>query len=203
MYQIWQLIDGFLNLLNNDYYLDLKTESINKYLEETIDTHVGDTSIHFSWSDVINLLGDNVGLSKHAIFRLPIYTFDKKYSVTYLKQLIEKCPKNLNKYVALFEFCIPVSEVIGKCVADTNSTTTPTPVIQITADNYKEFLKLSADDVNASNKFAPNDTFYTYSSIKDATNNTNNPESPVTLELDLGDTSFSFDNFLFSFNSLL
>ncbi len=55
---------------------------------------------------------DNVGLTKNSIFRLPIYDNDYQYSVITLKELIKKCPKNLNNYIALFEFCIPVSTVI-------------------------------------------------------------------------------------------
>ena len=52
MFQIWQLIDGLLNLLKNDYYLDLKTEAINKYIEKYVGPHIDDPSIHISRPDI-------------------------------------------------------------------------------------------------------------------------------------------------------
>ena len=157
---------GFLNLLNNDYYLDLKTEALNKYIETQLDTHITDTNIHFPWEDVLNLLSNVMGLDKHSIFRIPLYQTTQIYGISTLKHLIEKCPKNLNKYIAIFEFCIPASVVIGQVINDE----------VITTENYKTHLKLSIDDIDKS-LFGPSDL------------------NSIYLTKDLGDTCFSFDNF--------
>jgi hypothetical protein len=84
---------GFLNLLNNDYYLDLKAEAINKYIEENLDAHVNDTEIHFPWSDVTALVGKQLlnSLSHNIVVRIPVYNpalenkredLENKYNIT-------------------------------------------------------------------------------------------------------------------------
>jgi hypothetical protein len=76
MYQIWLLIDGLINLLNNDYYLDLKTEAINRYIETIINNHITNPDIHFSWGDVEYLVTSTIGaagLTRNTLVTLPIY----------------------------------------------------------------------------------------------------------------------------------
>lgn len=86
---------GFLNLLNNDYYLDLKAEAINKYIEENLDTHVNDTEIHFPWSDVTALVGKQLlnSLSHNIVVRIPVYN---KNSTTCRQDLKNKY--NITRY---------------------------------------------------------------------------------------------------------
>jgi hypothetical protein len=104
---------GFLALLNNDYYLDLKCEAINKYLENNIASHVADKDIHFSLSSIDKLVTNLAGLTKSTIIRIPVrHRFNEDYSVGFLKNIIKKCPKNLGGYSLIFEFCIPVSEIL-------------------------------------------------------------------------------------------
>jgi hypothetical protein len=66
---------GLLNLLNNDYYLDLKAEALNKYIEENIDTHMADKSIHFTWESVTQQISEEVSnsLTANMVCRIPIY----------------------------------------------------------------------------------------------------------------------------------
>jgi len=96
---------GFLNLLNNDYYLDLKTEALNKYVETTIDAHINDTSIHFPLSDIEKLLASLVGLTKNSVCYLPIYN-NNDFDISQLKLLINSVAKNLNRiYFIICIFC--------------------------------------------------------------------------------------------------
>lgn len=88
---------GFLNLLNNDYYLDLKTEAINRYVESTIDSHIADKSIHFPYSDITRLLSSLVGLSNNSVCYIPVYESFLKYDISQLKLLINNVTKNLNR----------------------------------------------------------------------------------------------------------
>jgi hypothetical protein len=64
---------GLLALLNNDYYLDLKCEAINKYLENNIDDHIRNTDIHYSFSIVEQLVNNLAGLTKSTIIRIPTF----------------------------------------------------------------------------------------------------------------------------------
>lgn len=103
---------GFLNLLNNDYYLDLKTTAINKILDGNLFTHISDTNIHFPWEKVEELFKNTIGLTKSTIVRIPIYKNEQDFGLSKIKQIISDIPRNLNNYTLVIEFCIPVSEAI-------------------------------------------------------------------------------------------
>ena len=100
---------GFLNLLNNDYYLDLKTEALNRYVESTIDAHIADTDIHFSFSVVEDLLKSLVGLTKNSVCFLPVYASLDDYDISQIKLLINSVAKNLNRIY--FIICIYYSSI--------------------------------------------------------------------------------------------
>ena len=100
---------GFLNLLNNDYYLDLKTEALNRYVESTIDSHIADKDIHFSFSLVEDLLSSLVGLTKNSVCYLPIYDNSDIFDISQLKRLINSVAKNLNRIYIII--CIFYSSV--------------------------------------------------------------------------------------------
>lgn len=100
---------GFLNLLNNDYYLDLKTEALNRYVESTIDAHIADKDIHFSFSLVEDLLSSLVGLTKNSVCYLPIYNNSEIFDISQLKRLINSVAKNLNRIYVII--CIFYSSV--------------------------------------------------------------------------------------------
>ena len=62
---------GLLALLNNDYYLDLKSEAINKYLENVMDEHINNSDIHISFSQINQLIKNLAVLTKSTIVRIP------------------------------------------------------------------------------------------------------------------------------------
>lgn len=119
---------GLLNLLSNEYYLDLKTERINQYIQETIDVHIDDHSIHHTSGDIYNIVkkyidggGEegggtdvnpyaNMCLTKNTTYLLPVFfkedkiTFDVQRTVEVGKQIINKTPHNLNGYSLAFAF---------------------------------------------------------------------------------------------------
>lgn len=138
---------GFLNLLNNDYYLDLKTEAINNYIERAIDTHIDDESIHFPLSKISDLINKLVGLSENSVCYIPIYEDQSIYDISQIKIIINNVSKNLNGYTLLFTFVIPASQVLDAVVGDNT----------ITLQNYKNYLKLSASDITNNSKFGPKD----------------------------------------------
>ena len=47
---------GLLNLLSNDYYLDLKTERINQYIVQTLGPHIDDMTIHWTENGIIDII---------------------------------------------------------------------------------------------------------------------------------------------------
>jgi hypothetical protein len=126
--------------LNNDYYLDLKTEALNQYIENNITSHVDDKEIHFTWSSIVKLITDNLGTTKNNVYKLPLYQNNQKYGLSLIKETIRKCPRNLNQYITVFEFCIPVSEVIGKMTKN---------FVLLTRENYKQYLKLDTTQINS------------------------------------------------------
>lgn len=172
---------GFLALLNNDYYLDLKCEAINKYLENNIDSHISDKDIHFSFSLIDQLITNLAGLTKSTIYRIPVYDkSNEDYTIGYIKNLIKSCPKNLGGYSLIFEFCIPASRMIGKQINN----------VTISGSNYTDYLKLSTTDTFSSiaeNKISPFDYL--------TTNNIDNTGNNDISTLSLGSTSLLFDYF--------
>lgn len=160
---------GFLNLLNNDYYLDLKTEAINKYIETSIDSHIADTDIHFSYSLIENLVNSLIGLNKNCVCYIPIYQDKKRYfDISQIKMLINNVAKNLNGFTVLFAFSIPISEVLKKGTGMS-----------------KESFKLSAIDINNTNKIGPKDLYFHLSE----------DDKNKLFTLDLDHYNLSFDNF--------
>lgn len=121
--------------------MDLKTEALNQYIESNITSHVDDKEIHFTWSSIVKLINDNLGTTKNNVYKLPLYQSNQKYGLSLLKETIRKCPRNLNKFVTVFEFCIPVSEVIGKMTDK---------FVVLTTENYKQYLKLDTTQINSS-----------------------------------------------------
>ena len=91
--------------------MDLKSEAINKYLENNIEEHIMDTSIHFPFSQVDTLVTKLVGLTKSTIVRIPTYVPGEEVDIGYVKDIIKKMPKNLGGYSLIFEFCVPVSKM--------------------------------------------------------------------------------------------
>ena len=103
---------GLLNLLSNDYYLDLKTERINQYIVQLFGPHIADTSIHWtedSIKDVVKRvlnedLGDNgFGLVRDTAFIIPIIPGElPPKNINRIQNIINNCPKNLNGHTAIF-----------------------------------------------------------------------------------------------------
>lgn len=105
---------GLLNLLSNDYYLDLKTQRINQYLVDALGPHISDGSIHFTEDEIIDLLQkflngqmgsyvEGFGLNNHTAFIIPVNQNIAPYvNATKIQNIINQCPKNLNGNVAIF-----------------------------------------------------------------------------------------------------
>ena len=160
-----------MNLLNNDYYLDLKTEAINLFVENIIKQHIEDDNIHFPWENVEALIKATAGITKNTIYRLPLYQNNQTFGISKLKQIITDCPKNLNRYNLIFEFCIPASEVLNSNSGidisnDPNAT-----------NYYKNILKLSPDDISSTTKKGPTEL------------------NEIYLSKNIEDSNFSFDTF--------
>lgn len=160
-----------MNLLNNDYYLDLKTEAINLFVENIIKQHIEDDNIHFPWEKVEALIKATAGITKNTIYRLPLYQNNQDFGISKLKQIITDCPKNLNRYNLIFEFCIPASEVLNSNSGidisnDPNAT-----------NYYKNILKLSPDDISSTTKKGPTEL------------------NEIYLSKNIEDSNFSFDTF--------
>lgn len=122
---------GLLNLLNNDYYLDLKTEAINEYLETTVQDHINNGDIHFSWDDVKDLFDRIACLSANTGYRIPIRKPGTGDMITTaeIMEIVNKIPRNLNGYVLVLELCVPLSaaskETTGYKISINGSGTAP------------------------------------------------------------------------------
>jgi hypothetical protein len=92
--------------LNNDYYLDLKTEAINRYIETIIADHLGNTDIHFSWSSVQYLISTSIaaaGLTRNTVVTLPIYqSRGVNTTIHNILKRIRETPHNLNRIYFMF-----------------------------------------------------------------------------------------------------
>lgn len=101
-----------MNLLNNDYYLDLKTEAINRYIEQVVDSHIANQDIHFTWDSIkgyVQDVADVRGLTKDTLVILPIYNFDNDdivelKNIAEIQSRIRSVPHNLNGYTLIFQF---------------------------------------------------------------------------------------------------
>ena len=103
---------GLLNLLNNDYYLDLKTEAINEYIETVIQDHINNVNIHFNWDDVKNLFDRIACLSANTGYRIPIRkpaSGGAMITSAEIMAIVNKIPRNLNGYTLILEVCVPLS----------------------------------------------------------------------------------------------
>lgn len=119
---------GLLSLLSNDYYLDLKSQRINQYIEDIINQHMGDGTIHFTKDQIGEIVkriltgddpsgdsggGDDdsllyTGLKRDTTYILPLYRDEN--SIQRIKNIINKCPKNLNGKTLIFAFSLPKSQ---------------------------------------------------------------------------------------------
>ena len=123
---------GLLNLLNNDYYLDLKTEAINEYLETVIQNHINNNDIHFSWDDVKDLFDRIASLSANTGYRIPIRKPGTKglmITTAEIMAIVNKIPRNLNGYTLIIELCVPLSaaEDTSNCKTSLDGDGTVTP----------------------------------------------------------------------------
>lgn len=117
---------GLLNLLSNDYYLDLKTQRINQYIVQLLGPHINDVTIHWTedgLKDIIQRILNSefgssingIGLTKDTAFIIPVLPssgdikeeFPK--NVNRIQNIINNCPKNLNGHTAIFALT-PVSD---------------------------------------------------------------------------------------------
>jgi hypothetical protein len=92
--------------LNNDYYLDLKTEAINRYIETIFTDHVNNADIHFSWSNVQYLISTSIvatGLTQNTLVVLPLYkSRGKNTTINNILKRIREIPHNLNRIYIMF-----------------------------------------------------------------------------------------------------
>lgn len=110
---------GLLNLLSNDYYLDLKTQRINQYIVQLFGPHIADTSIHWTEDgikDVVkrvlneDLGDDGFGLVRDTAFVIPIIPGElPPKNINRIQNIINNCPKNLNGHTAIFALTPVVS----------------------------------------------------------------------------------------------
>jgi hypothetical protein len=93
---------GLLALLNNDYYLDLKSEAINKYLENIMDEHINNKDIHTSFAQISQLIKNLSVLTKSTIIRIPTYRSTDPFDIGKIKKIIKSMPKNLGGHSLIF-----------------------------------------------------------------------------------------------------
>lgn len=104
---------GLLNLLSNDYYLDLKTERINQYIVQQFGPHMNDMTIHWTSEALqdfirrflngeLNAL-NGLGLLKDTAYIIPLIANEEfPKNVNRIQNIINNCPKNLNGHAAIF-----------------------------------------------------------------------------------------------------
>lgn len=112
---------GLLNLLSNDYYLDLKTQRINQYIVQLLGPHIADMTIHWTEAGIIDIIKrflngelgnylDSFGLLKDTAFIIPVDPEeDFPKNVNRIQNIINNCPKNLNGHTAIFALTPVVS----------------------------------------------------------------------------------------------
>lgn len=103
---------GLLNLLNNDYYLDIKTQALNNYIENNIIGHIADTSIHFTKQSIIQLIGSNNFLTQNTIVSIPVIFLENQnatikqtaINIEKINSFINMLPRQLNGYTLIVQF---------------------------------------------------------------------------------------------------
>lgn len=164
--------------------MDLKTEAINKYIEEHLSTHMSDTSIHFNWDRVSKYVENTLviaGLTCNTTKILPIRPFgDKNTNIYEIINIIKNTPKNLNGNTLIFAFSLLASDLKGFNINPTNDLTD-----FILDENTIKDLKILARDFKNPDK--PN-IWSIY---------TTGPHTQLAelLTLELNNTFLNFENF--------
>lgn len=100
---------GLLSLLNNDYYLEIKTQAINNFIEKNIAGHIYDEDLHVSWSRIKNLFSTVNAASKDCIYFIPLYWNNVKLQHSIVENIINMIPKNLNGHTIVLCLCTAYS----------------------------------------------------------------------------------------------
>ena len=123
---------GLLNLLSNDFYLDLKTQRINQYIVQLFGPHIADTSIHWTEDGIVDIIKrflngelgnylDSFGLLKDTAFIIPIISAeDFPKNVNRIQSIINNCPKNLNGHTAIFALTPVVNDIEDDITTEEN-----------------------------------------------------------------------------------
>lgn len=158
---------GLLNLLSNDYYLDLKSQRINQYIVDLVGPHIADTTIHWTEDGVVDILKrflngelgnyiDSFGLLKDTAFIIPVVN-DQEFpkNVNRIQNIINNCPKNLNGHTAIFALTPVIS---GNYIEDNPDTEDIDETVRYnyTIGDYYSRNKsvISASDYDVSEIFA-------------------------------------------------
>lgn len=96
---------GLLNLLNNDYYLDIKTEALNNYIERNLGQHLKDTDIHVSWSRINELFNSVKIATKDCAYYIPITWNGNVQYYSNIQNILNLLPKNLNGHTIILKLC--------------------------------------------------------------------------------------------------
>lgn len=177
---------SLLHLLNNDYYLDIKSQAINNYIEENIVSHISNQDIHVSWSRIQDLLSSLNILSEDTIYYIPLLFNNKEVPAAEINQLITKIPKNINGHTIVLYFCKAHSTenisnnttiadinnkgiliqnfVGGDVIVYANSST------DILIDDYHDLSKLKAKPNTVSNIFETIQTYINKNTFDDSDN---------------------------------
>ena len=99
---------GLLHLLNNQYYLDVKSEAINNYIQQNIAKHLQSTQIHVPWSKIISLVNNLKVATKSSCYCIPLTQVVDgkrvKILATRVNQWINQIPKSLNGHSVIIKF---------------------------------------------------------------------------------------------------
>ena len=106
---------GLLNLLSNDYYLDLKTERINQYLLQLVDPHIRNSfQNHWTEQQIIDIIQrflngqmgsfiEGFGLVSDTVYVIPYNSSQSSTkNLNRIQNIIDACPRNLNGKTAVF-----------------------------------------------------------------------------------------------------
>lgn len=100
---------GLLNLLNNDYYLQIKTAAINNYIQQNVISHIFNQDLHVSWSRIESILEKINIATQDAIYYVPVTYNNVPLTYSAINTIISKIPKNLNGHTIVLYFCHAVS----------------------------------------------------------------------------------------------
>ena len=101
---------GLLSLLNNDYYLQIKTQAINNFIEKNIAEHIYDEDLHVSWKRIKSLFSAANAASKDCIYFIPVYWNEKKMQMSVIENIFNMIPKNLNGHTIVLCLCTAYSK---------------------------------------------------------------------------------------------